>query len=203
MPEQEEKETILKISSDKDPGYVKRVAGAMGWQLREKGYCKARAVKADAVNTAVKAVAIVNQRVSKASRAGSGLVFETDLFFSQTENDKTESTAIAMTVQEADSARPETFMDYKVGGHGDTSDDVVTRLAGAMAPPLREGKGVRLRCIGPGAVYRAIRACATAKGYVYPNGIALAVVPQWATMTQGSKAVSLISIEVWGRTLAS
>ena len=38
-------EVILRVSSNKEPTYVKKVAGAVGWQLREKGCCKARAVK--------------------------------------------------------------------------------------------------------------------------------------------------------------
>lgn len=189
-------EVVLKITSSKEPGYVKSVAGAMGWVLREKGYCKARAVKMDAVNTAIKSVAIVNQRVAQAG----GLVFEIDLFFSPAENDTgMPSTAIAMTVQATEAPRPEQFVEYKVSGKKESDDSLIARLAGAIATPVREGKGVKLRCIGPSAVYRAVMAATIAKGHIYPNGLASVVVPQWATIVDEGKAISLIELEFWGR----
>ena len=53
-------EMVLRISSNQDKKYAKRVAGAMGWRLREDGVLSARAVGAEAVNSTVKAIAICN-----------------------------------------------------------------------------------------------------------------------------------------------
>jgi stage V sporulation protein SpoVS len=195
MSVDDNEEVVLKISSSKDPGYAKKVAGAMSWRLREHGYCKARAIKADAVNTAVKAIAIVNQRVKPA-----GVTLGVDLLFAKAEQ---EATAIAMTIHEVTQPRPAEFLDYRVSGR--MSDDekaeksIINKLAGAVASPVREQKGVRLRCIGPIAVYRAILACATAKGFICPNGLCSVVVPTWDTIDQpDSKVLSLIQVEFWG-----
>lgn len=198
--EQEPKEVILKITSSQEPGYAKSVAGAMGWILRDKGYCKARAVKMAAVNTAIKAVAIVNERVS---RADAGLLFEVDMFFSPAENDGgTPSTAVAMTVQAVQSARPSEFLEYKVSGKKEENDALVSKLAGAIASPVRTGKCIRLRCIGPGAVYRAVLASIIAKGMIYPNGLTSVIVPHWATIEDHEKPISVIELEFWGRPIA-
>lgn len=191
MPENIE-EVILRVKSKKDPGYAKIVAGAMTWQLREKGFFKVRAVKADAVNTAVKAIAIVNQRIIPI------VTLSMDLCFADTGGDK-DVTAIAMTVSDADGARPEAFVDYKVSGRAE-EENIASKLAGAIAVPVRAGNGVRMRCIGPNAVYRAILACTIAKGYVYPNGIESIVVPTWGSFIQPDKGpISLIQIEFWGK----
>ncbi len=189
----ENEEVILKIKSKKDSGYAKSVAGAMSWQLREQGFFKVRAVKADAVNTAVKAIAIVNQRVS-------GVVtLSMDLVFSQMDASSSDGTAIAMTVSDADSPRPEHFIEYKVSGKPD-EQDIATKLAGAIAAPVRDNKGVRMRCIGPNAVYRAIVACTIAKGYIYANGLEAVVVPTWDSVPQpGKEPISLIQIEFWSK----
>lgn len=192
-------DVVLKIKSSKDPGYTKKVAGAMSWRLREEGFVKARAVKQDAVNVATKAVAIVNEWVLPV-----GVTLSMDLTFSPADNASggPDATAIAMTVHDAaDATRPGEFMEYKVSGK-ESADDLVTRLAGAIAGPARNGKGVRMRCIGPGAVYRAIMACTIAKGYIYPNGLEAVVIPKWDSIParqEGAAPISLISIEFWGR----
>ncbi len=193
MPENDQ-EVILKIKSKKDSGYAKSVAGAMSWQLRERGFFKVRAVKADAVNTAVKAIAIVNQRVSGV------VLLSMDIVFAHAEVAVgTEATAIAMTVSDADSPRPTEFVEYKVSGKPD-EENVASKLAGAIAAPVRDGKGVRMRCIGPNAVYRAIIACTIAKGYIYPNGLESIVVPTWDSVPQpGKDPISLIQIEFWAK----
>lgn len=187
---------VLRVSASKEPGYVKRVAGAISWQLRDKGFCKLRAVKVDAVNTATKAVAIINQRVSQA-----GLKFAIDLVFSPADSDGNQtSTAIEMTVQDTANARPGEFVEYKVSGQKN-SGDVVAKLAGAIAAPVRQGKGVALRCIGPAAVYRAVTACCVSKGYIYTNGLDAVVVPTWDSLPsdrEEKKTVSLLQIEFWG-----
>jgi stage V sporulation protein SpoVS len=192
-------DVVLKISSKKDPGYAKSVAGAMTWQLREKGFFKVRAVKTDAVNTAVKAIAIVNQQtIPKA-----GVMLSMDLIFAQADTTHGEATAIAMTVQDADCVRPANFIEYKVSGKLE-DDKLASKLAGAIAAPVRAGKGIRLRCIGPNAVYRAILATTIAKGYIYPNGLQAIVVPTWDSIPQsdGKDPVSLIQIEFWGKPLS-
>lgn len=186
------KYVVLRVSSTKNPDYVKKVAGAISWQLRDNGFCKMRAVKTDAVNNAIKALAIVNQRVSRA-----GLKFAMNVTFRAADGNR-ESTAIEMTINEVSSARPEEFVEYKVSGKIEDTD-VATRLAGAIAIPVRQNKYVRLRCIGPSAVYRAITACCIAKGYVYANGLNAMMVPSWSSLPSEDpdKPVSLIQIDFW------
>jgi stage V sporulation protein SpoVS len=198
-----EGEIVLKIKATKDSAYTKRVAGAMSWRLREQGYCKARAVKADAVNTATKAVAIVNQWVYPV-----GVTLSMDLSFGTVEKAdggaESDATAIAMTVCDvADCPRPTEFVEYRVSGK-DPDTTVVSRLAGAIAVPARKGNGVRMNCIGPSAVYRAIMACTIAKGYIYPNNLEAIVVPTWGAIparSDGAEPTSFIQIDFWGRQL--
>lgn len=195
----DQKDVVLRISSNKDPGYVKRVAGAMTWQLRDHGFCKARAVKVDAVSTATKAVAIVNQRVSQA-----GLNFAMDLFLSPAESESgTNSTAIEMVVHDADCTRPGEFVVYKVSGKRTGDKTLVTRLAGAIATPVRRGDGVSMRCIGPSAVYRAVMASCVAKGYIYTNGLDAIIVPTWQSIPSDDKPVSLIQLDFWGKKISA
>ena len=56
---------LLKVSASPEEGYCKKVAGAITWRLREVGYCRLRAIKAEAMNSAIKAMAIVNARLAK------------------------------------------------------------------------------------------------------------------------------------------
>ena len=200
MPDTEE--VILRISSSKDPGYVKRVAGAMAWQLRDKGFCKARAIKVDAVNTAIKAVAIVNQRVFQA-----GLTLAIDPYLSSVESEtetETASTAIEMIVHDADCPRPGKFIDYKVSGKRTDDKSLVTRLAGAIASPVRKGAGIAMRCIGPSSVYRAMMASCIAKGYIYTNGMDAIIVPTWDSFSSDQEQpVSLIRLDFWGKKISA
>ena len=202
MENQPEEEVILKVSASKDAGYAKRVAGAMSWRLREAGFFKARAVKQDAVNTAVKAVAICNQRVSAA-----GVVLYMELFFGKAENDDgSVATAIEMSVQEVDAPRPETFVDYRVSGKQDQDKNAAMKLAEAVAAPVREGKGVSMKCIGPAAVYRAIMASTIARGLVFPNGFSAVIVPSWDSLPQEDESkppISLIKLDFWGKKQAA
>jgi stage V sporulation protein SpoVS len=195
-----QEEVVLKIRSCKDAKYTRKVAGAMSWQLREKGYCKTRAVKMDAINTATKAVAIVNQWLASA-----GLTMSMDPIFTPVENANPGSpegtgenaTAIALMIEDAsDLTRPGEFLEYRVSGKDD--ENGVPKLAGAIAVPIRQGKGIRLSCIGPSAVYRAVRACTVAKGYVYPNGLKAIIVPTWGSLSvEGKGPISLIKIDFW------
>lgn len=197
----EQQEVVLRVSAKKDAGYAKKVAGAMSWRLREEGFCKARAVKQDAVNSATKALAICNQRVSEA-----GIVFFMELFFSKAENtDGKFATAIEMTIQENDSPRPAEFVEYKVSGKQDT-DNAPMKLAEAIAAPARDGKGVSMKCIGPAAVYRGILASTIARGLVFPNGYDSVVIPTWDSLPQEDETlppISLIKLEFWGKKIST
>lgn len=197
--EDQQEEVILKVSACKDAGYAKRVAGAMTWRLREQGFFKARAIKQDAINSATKAVAICNQRV-----AAAGVVLSMELFFSKAENPEGNvATAIEMTVQETDAVRPETFIEYKVSGKQDHDKNAPMKLAEALAAPARENKGICMKCIGPGAVYRAMMAATIARGLIYPNGYNSIVVPNWDSLPQENDLppISLIKLEFWGKSI--
>jgi stage V sporulation protein SpoVS len=187
-------EIVLRISAKKEAGYAKKVAGAIGWRLREEGYCKARAVKQDAVSTATKALAICNQRVSEA-----GISFYMELCFSKAENeDGKVATAIEMTIQEMDYKKPDEFKEYKVSGKQDENNSIMS-LAEALAVPVRNGNGVNMKCIGPASVYKGIMAATIARGLIYPNGLEAIVVPKWDSIEEeGKPPVSLINLEFWG-----
>ncbi len=188
-------EIILKISSSKESGYSKKVAGAIGWRLRETGLCSLRAVKMVSCNTAIKAIAIVNKKVSQA-----GAKFAINACFASTEKEnKEDSTAIAIELFDVSEYKlPNEFLEYKVSGEENDDENIVTKLSGAIAPVIRGGKGISLRCIGPAAVYRALKACIVTKGYVYSNGIELICVPIWASIAgQNGKDISLIQIDVY------
>lgn len=194
MDQQENDDVVLKVSSSKEQGYAKKVAGAISWRLRETGICKIRAIKMDAVNTSVKAIAIVNQRL-----AAAGMQFGLDPFFSEVVDGPEGTTAIFMCVEEAPSEKPSEFVEYKVSGK--ESEEIETKLAGAIAAPVRNGKSVRMRCIGPSAVYRGMYAATIAKGYIYPNGLRSIVVPTWTSMPASDPVltpISLIQLEFWG-----
>lgn len=190
---------ILKVSACKDPGYVKRVAGAIGWQMRDHGTCKMRAVKMDAVNTSVKAIAIINHRVSQA-----GVVLSMNLFFSQAEGVKADgATAISMNLEDVgELPRPEKIVEYRVSGKKE-DENIVTRLSSAVSAQAKEGVLVRMRCIGPTAVYRGVLAATVAKGQIYPNGLLAVVVPSWDSMTEeGKPTVSLLNLDFWGKRIS-
>ena len=194
--EDDQQEVILKISGSKDAGYAKKVAGAMTWRLREVGFCKARAVKQDAVNSAIKALAICNERVAEA-----GMSFCVDLTFSEAINTEGKTaTAIEMIIQEADPERPEVFLDFKVSGKSEQDKNVVKNLAEAVAGRVREGKGIKMKCIGPAAVYRAIMASTIARGLIFPNGYDCVIVPKWDTIErENAPPISFLNIAFWGK----
>jgi stage V sporulation protein SpoVS len=194
---------VLKVSANKDPSYPKKVAGAIGWRLREAGYCKIRAIKMDAVNTAIKAAAIINQRTKPA-----GVTFGLDFFFASPEDIRLEdeaepTTAVAMTMHEVTSSPPAEVLEYKVSGKSEDGEEAVNRLAGALASPARGGKGIRMRCIGAAAVYKAVLACIVARGYLHPNEMEVIAIPTWDTVVQQDKPISLIQIEFWAKKMES
>lgn len=57
------------------------------------------------------------------------------------------------------------------------STSQVNKVAGAVAEMVREGKEVEVHAIGAGALNQAIKALATARGYVASNGIDLFFTP--------------------------
>lgn len=187
-------EVVLKISAKKDPGYAKRVAGAMTWRLREAGWLRARAVKQEAVNTAIKAIAICNQRVAAAS-----VVLQMDLSFSPSENDGGKpATAIEMFIKEVDAQKPANFVDYKVSGKTSEESDSPSKLALAVAQAAKDGNGITMRCIGPAAVYKGVMASTMARGTMFSNGFDTVIVPSWETAAQeDGSSISLIRIDFW------
>ena len=200
------KDIILRIASSKDQDYAKKVAGAIGWRLREQGLCKVRAIKMTAVNTAVKALAIVNQRIEQAN-----MTMGIDPFFGEVNDGKDEenSTAIVMTIREVQIDGTKEIIEYKVSGKQEvgtaTDSDLATKLAGAIAGAVRQGKTVRMRCIGPASVYRAIYAATIAKGFIYPNGYESMIIPTWTTMpsiVEGGPLISLLQLDFIGSKIA-
>lgn len=66
----------------------------------------------------------------------------------------------------------------KVGASSSSKD-----VAAVIAHHLYDGKRVRVRSIGAGAVNQAVKACAIARGYVATRGIDLMVRPAFETVT--------------------
>lgn len=58
------------------------------------------------------------------------------------------------------------------------SDSDTNKLAGAITACTREGKIVELHAIGAGAVNQAVKAIATARGFIAPLGIDLVCIPR-------------------------
>lgn len=194
-------DVILRVSGQKSSDYTKRVSGAICWRIREVGVCLMRAVKSEAASTAVKAVAIANEKVAQAD-----VILAIDPVLdeiNQSDGIGEESMALAMVVQEPTFPRPESAVELKVSGSPDSGmkgdQRAAARLAGAIASEVRKGNATALRCIGSMAVYKAIRAVALAKGYLFTNGISIQAIPTWISLEQGDASVSAIVIEVWGK----
>jgi stage V sporulation protein SpoVS len=194
-----DEEVVLRVSGGKrGQNSTKRLASAICWRLREVGFAKMRAVKAEAVSAAIKSVAVANQKVSKADIDLSMDPILTTV--SDEESTSDGSQAIEMTIQASVGERPEEFSEYKVSGRADDGlEEAANKLAGAIASLIREGGGARLRCIGPSALYKAINAIVVGKGYLHTNGIAMQAVPTWASLPrENDTPISLIQIDVWG-----
>lgn len=188
------KDVVLRISSSKDEGYTKKVAGAISWRLRETGSCRLRAIRTDAVNSAIKALAIVNKRTEEI-----GLAFEVDPTFDAVVEEHARANAIEMEALESPTL-PTEFAEYKISGKDD-SNDSCCKLAGSIALSLRSGRAVAMRCIGPMAVYKALYAATLAKGYSYSYGYRTHFVPTWFSMKSDQMEdgyVSVIQILCWG-----
>jgi stage V sporulation protein SpoVS len=199
-----EEEVVLRISGKYEKGYVKRVAGAICWRLRDVGVAYLRAVKKEAIYNAIKAVARAQTKVAQADVV---LAVDFSLVEAQpgkgwTASDSSRGEhAVEMTVREVTSEKPEEFVEYKVSGKfGDGIDKEADKLSAAICPLLRDGKGARLRCIGASSVNKGVRGIIVAKGQSYANGIVLDATPVWTHMPgEGGKNDSyIIVIDVWG-----
>ena len=62
----------------------------------------------------------------------------------------------------------------KISSKGDTN-----KIASMIAHCIQDGKKVELQAIGAGAVNQAVKAIATARGFVATNGIDLCCIPAY------------------------
>jgi len=184
------KDVVLRIKGSDEPGHTRKVSSAMAWLLRENGYFVGRAVKQKAINQAIKSVAALNQQVAKAN-----IVLSLDLSFKRTDDG---IMAVEFVASEAPTERPSEFKEYKVSSKDSEDEKAISRLATAIALPCNENKGIRLSCIGPDSVYKAVMASIVAKGYIYANGFESVFIPNWRTIGENKK-VSLINIEFFGK----
>lgn len=194
---EEDKAVTLKVRGSKEPDYPKRVANAVCWQLRDHGECHMRAVKDEAVAASVKAIAQANKKVEAA-----GVVLSFDAVFSSLESsDDPSPTVIEFTVQEV-ACQPSERIEYKVSAKNHEDEKEVGKLAGAISAMVRKGNTVVLRCVGPFAIYKSVRAIIVAKGYVFANGILVEAIPYWITLHgegRGGTDISVLAIEVRSR----
>ena len=189
----EEQIVVLKIRSHGPPDpkgrpYSKRVAAAMGWQLRDYGYCVARASGVEAVSTAMKAVAICNHRTQAVSVT---LCVEAEL--DRIEPGKPDM-VVQMTIHEVDFQKPEKMRPYRISGQGDLDN----KLVQSLLRPIHAGDGISMSCIGPNAVYRATLAFINARSMLLPQ-IQAVMVPTWESILDKNQTpLSLIRLDVWG-----
>lgn len=69
-------------------------------------------------------------------------------------------------------------------------------LAGAIAGVIRAGEVAQLQAIGAGAVNQAVKAVATARGYLGPEGIDIMCVPAFVQVDLEGVQRTAISIRV-------
>lgn len=69
-------------------------------------------------------------------------------------------------------------------------------LAGAIAGVIRSGEAAHLQAIGAGAVNQAVKAVATACGYLAPEGIDIMCVPAFVQVDLDGAQRTAISIRV-------
>lgn len=68
----------------------------------------------------------------------------------------------------------------------------VNKLAGAIAGTVREEGKAELEAIGAAAVNQAVKAVITARGYLIPSGIDIAIVPSFHVMvTEGGESTMI------------
>lgn len=74
----------------------------------------------------------------------------------------------------------------------------VGKLAGAIAGVVREGKTAEILAIGAGSVNQAVKAAATARGFLSPSGIETVVCPAFRehVMDNGqTRTIIVIAVE--------
>ena len=64
-----------------------------------------------------------------------------------------------------------------------SSKSEASKVAGAIAKSLVEGKRVEVQAIGAGAVNQAVKAIVIARGFVAPNGIDLSCIPAFTNVS--------------------
>lgn len=72
----------------------------------------------------------------------------------------------------------------------------VNSLAGAIAGTIREEGVAEMSAIGAGAVNQAIKAIATAKGFLSPGGINIVCIPSFRTTGCGADEQTSINLIV-------
>lgn len=77
-----------------------------------------------------------------------------------------------------------------------SSNTKVNSLAGAIAGTIREEGTVEMSAIGAGAVNQAIKAIATAKGFLSPGGISIVCIPSFRTAGYGTDERTSINLIV-------
>ena len=77
-----------------------------------------------------------------------------------------------------------------------SSSTKVNSLAGAIAGIIREEGTVEMSAIGAGAVNQAIKAIATAKGFLSPGGISIVCIPSFRTAGYGTDERTSINLIV-------
>lgn len=61
------------------------------------------------------------------------------------------------------------------------------KVAGMITGSIKEGKRVEVQAIGAGAVNQAVKAIATARGYLAPVGINLSCIPAFVDINVGEE----------------
>lgn len=184
--------TTLKISGKPGKEYVKKVAGAIGWQLREFGFCKFRAAGVLAVHVGIKASAINNRRLHA---AGVTLGFEashSELGL-QNKNKKDLTYVTEILIAEVTHARPGAFHEFRISSEGDPEN-----LGRAISSKIKNNYGCRLKCIGAQTVYNAVEGLIRAKGELFENGLRVTTVPYWEVSTgYDDTSVNVLCMDAW------
>jgi len=167
--------------------YAKRLAAAMGWQLRDYGYCVARAAGIAAVGNAVKAIAICNHRTKTAE-----VTLCVEAALDRIEENK--PVVVQMTIREVDFPPPKKMRTYRIAGQSDKDLDL-NKLVQSLLRPLQAEEGISMHCLGPKAIYRATLAFITTRTLVQNE---LVMIPTWESVLDKKKIpVSLIRLDIW------
>lgn len=77
-----------------------------------------------------------------------------------------------------------------------SSKTKVNSLAGAIAGTIREEGVAEISAIGAGAVNQAVKAIATAKGFLSPGGIDIVCIPSFGATGIGADERTFITLTV-------